>query len=344
MQTNIINLSDEILQHAIHRHASDIHIENFEDNIRIRLRIDGLLHSYQQLPINLADAINSRFKIMAKLDITERRLPQDGRFEFQYQQQRFDCRFSSCPTLHGEKIVIRLLNTENKLLHISELGLLPQQLTTLHQVLSQPQGLILITGPTGSGKTQTLYALLNELNQEHRNIISIEDPIEIQLNQINQINVKHKIGLNFATLLRAILRQDPDIIMVGEIRDLETAEMVIRSAHTGHLVLATLHTRSANEAVNRLMNIGIHKHDIDATLKLVINQRLVRKLCQHCNHKENNPSGCEHCSKGYHSRIGIFELSHSSDSQPISLWEAAQQKLANGITDKNEIYRTIEQP
>jgi type II secretory ATPase GspE/PulE/Tfp pilus assembly ATPase PilB-like protein len=337
MQTNIIHLTHQLMYEAIQQHASDLHIETGQDAIKIRLRIDGLLHTQSKLPLNLSDAIKSRFKIMAKLDITERRLPQDGRFMFEHGQQHYDCRFSSCPCYYGEKIVIRILNTHHQLIPIQALGLQPPQLTLLNQTLTQPQGLILVTGPTGSGKTQTLYALLQVLNQEHRNIISIEDPIEIQLNDINQINVNHKIGLDFARLLRALLRQDPDIIMVGEIRDYETADMVIRAAHTGHLVLATLHTRSAHEAINRLTNIGIKKHDVDATLKLIINQRLIRKLCTHCNQK-----GCKQCHQGYHGRTGVFELSQPTAKQTLSLWQAAQQKKHAGITDTAEIHRVLE--
>ena len=335
MQTDIINITNELMHSAIDQHASDIHIEPFSSNINIRIRIDGLLHTKCQLPSHLADAINSRFKILSKLDITERRLPQDGRFEFQYKQNKFDCRLSSCPTLYGEKIVIRLLNTHNTLLDIKELGLLPTQLSILENTLTQPQGLILVTGPTGNGKTQTLYSLLQSLNQQHRNIISIEDPIEIQLHHINQVAVNYKIGLDFSTLLRTLLRQDPDIIMVGEIRDHETADMVIRAAHTGHLVLATLHTRNAKETINRLTNIGIRQHDIDTTLKLIMNQRLIRKICIHCNKK-----GCEHCYSGYQGRTGVFELVPTDNA--LSLWDAAQQKVVAGVTDNAEVYRTIE--
>jgi type IV pilus assembly protein PilB len=339
MQTNIINTTNTLLQKAIEQGASDLHIEPQKKILKIRLRVDAILHTMIDPALTDAEAIKSRLKIMAKLDITERRLPQDGCFIFVFFKKSFDCRLSSCPSQHGEKIVIRILNTKNKLIPLNSLGLLPSQFKIITQSLSLPQGLVLVTGPTGSGKTQTLYTLLNSLNKEHKNIISIEDPIEIQLNDITQINVNHKIGLDFATLLRAILRQDPDVIMVGEIRDYETAEMVVRAAHTGHLVFATLHTKSANDTMSRLRNIGIEQHDLDNTLNLIINQRLMRKICTLC-----QKNGCRACRNGYKGRTAIFELSYKKQQQQLSLWQVALQKISQGITDTNELYRTLEQP
>lgn len=373
----IIGLVDQILNDAIKDKASDIHFETFADNYRVRFRIDSILHETIKLDINIANRINARLKIMAKLDISERRLPQDGRFSFHTDQHHYDCRISSCPTIHGEKIVIRLLYINHSLLSLEELGLNVQQINAFRQTLKRPQGMILVTGPTGSGKTVSLYAALNEINTPEKNISTAEDPIEIYLPGINQVNINTKIGLDFATILRTFLRQDPDIIMLGEIRDIETADMAIKAAQTGHLVLSTLHTNSAAESITRLLNMGIKAFNIDNALSLVIAQRLVRKLCPHCKQKQimktpllknfnelnaYEAKGCEYCHQGYQGRIGVFEFllisptichliiqqKSSIDIQQqalkegmITLQQNALTKVAEGITSLAEINRVI---
>lgn len=355
---SIIHLAQQLLTDAVYRDASDIHGEPMQQHYRVRMRIDGLLHEVIRFPIALASALTSRFKIMAGLDIAEKRLPQDGRFSFVTQTQiHRQCRISTCPTLSDEKIVIRLLNPMKNLLSIDNLGLEIHQKKILLKAIQEPQGLILITGPTGSGKTITLYTLLQALNTVEKNISTIEDPIEIHLPGINQVNVNPKAGLNFATTLRAFLRQDPDILMVGEIRDFETAEMAIRAAHTGHLVLSTLHTNSAPEALTRLINLGIEPFNLAGTLLLIVAQRLVRTLCVYC----ENQGDCLHCSKGYKGRMGIFEImtlstalrelmaanatipdilrATSKDFQ--NLWQSGKNKVQSGLTTHEELQRVL---
>ena len=276
----VVTLIQRILEDAIHHDASDIHFEPFSDHYRVRMRIDGILHTITNPSIHLANAIASRLKVMSDLDISERRLPQDGRFTFQSSTSvSRDCRINCCPTLFGEKLVVRLLNPNKSLMDIDKLGLEKQDQKKLMTAIHQPQGLVLVTGPTGSGKTVTLYTTLNLLNAESKNISTIEEPVEIQLKGINQVHVNHKAGLDFSTALRAFLRQDPDIIMVGEIRDKETASMAIRAAQTGHLVLSTLHTNSAAETLTRLINMEIAPFNIASSVSLIIAQRLIRKLC-----------------------------------------------------------------
>lgn len=330
-QTQVVHFIEQVISDAISRLASDIHFEPFHSHYSIRIRVDGLLHEATSQPITLGQTIASRLKIMANLDIAQRRLPQDGRFKFTTPQGiTRDCRLNSCPTLFGEKLVVRILDSNKKLLSLSDLGLEKTALSNLKTTIKKPQGLILVTGPTGSGKTITLYSALNQLNTMKKNISTVEDPVEIQLSGINQINVNYKINLNFAIALRAILRQDPDIIMVGEIRDLETAEMAIRAAHTGHLVLSTLHTNSAAEAVLRLLNMGIAPYNLTNSISLIIAQRLIRKLCPHCKTAIKLPANtlidagfddaklhsitlyqpqqCTLCIEGYHGRSGVFEV------------------------------------
>lgn len=277
-QHTAIEKLNEIFDYAFEQHASDIHIEPFQEKTHVRLRINGLLTHYGKISHTLAQQLTTRLKLLSNMDITQTRYPQDGGFSIQQPLYECDCRINFCPTLWGEKIVLRLLDTNHHVLKIEELGLTPHQLDICQQALHYRQGLILVTGPTGSGKTQTLYTMLNQLNQSSVNIATIEDPIEIKLQGINQIQVNNEIKLSFATVLRALLRQDPDIIMIGEIRDQETAELAIRAAHTGHLVLATLHTQSAVEAISRLQNLHIDRYNIAATLRLVISQRLIRCL------------------------------------------------------------------
>ncbi len=358
---------DQILTDAILRQASDVHFEPLLDSYRVRMRIDGLLHEIIQAPAHLINAVTSRLKILAHCDISEKRLPQDGRFRFASQMdgQYRDCRLSTCPTLNGEKIVIRLLDSNKKLLILDELGLTETDQKLLCHALSQPQGLILVTGPTGSGKTITLYTALNFLNKITHNISTVEEPVEIQVPGINQVNIHEKAGLTFSSVLRALLRQDPDIIMVGEIRDKETAEIAIRAAQTGHLVLSTLHTNSAIDTLIRLINMGIASFNLANSLQLIIAQRLVRKLCPHCKLLQSNdiyqPKGCHSCLEGYHGREGIFELMPISKSigeliladkksefftQAESegmkgLWQAGMYKVQAGITSLAEIYRVV---
>ncbi len=358
-EASAVALIDRILTDAVYRQASDIHFEPMQHRYRIRIRIDGILHETIQPPIQLSTMIASRLKIMAALDISEKRLPQDGRFTFSLKTGlNRDCRLSTCPTLFGEKLVVRILNPHKHLLSVEELGLNEKSKRLFIDAIQKPQGLILVTGPTGSGKTITLYTALNMLNDIHKNIVSIEDPVEIQLNGINQVNVHPKAGLNFSKALRAFLRQDPDIIMVGEIRDEETANMAIRAAQTGHLVLTTLHTNSAAEALTRLVNMGVAPYNIASSVNLIVAQRLVRKTCLHC-----LSSGCQFCMSGYKGRTGVFEtlgissaikkliasnasahrLAEQAQQEGMqSLWDAASDKVKAGITTPAEIIRVIE--
>jgi type IV pilus assembly protein PilB len=350
----LIKFVDELLQHAIQQATSDIHIEPYETSCRIRYRQDGLLREITEIPIQLASRLVTRLKVMAKLDITERRLPQDGRI----QRNGIDIRFNSCPTLFGEKMVLRLLDASKVSLDIDSLGLNDLQKQIFLQKISQPQGLILVTGPTGSGKTVTLYSALNYLNQPEKNILTVENPVEIQLKGINQVNINPKIGLDFSNTLRTFLRQDPDIIMVGEIRDQETAAIAIQAAQTGHLVFATLHTNHALETLNRLQSMGIAPHQLASSISLIIAQRLVRKLCLQCNIQ----MPCGDCIDGFKNRVGIYEflpittplseLIEQSASTHIlmeqmkregfvTLRESGLEKIRQGITSLTELNRII---
>ncbi|MGB6976327.1 MAG: type IV-A pilus assembly ATPase PilB [Gammaproteobacteria bacterium] len=344
----IIRFVEQVLLDAISKGASDIHFEPYAANYQIRIRRDGILHELTQPPTIMANRIAARLKVMAKLDISEKRLPQDGRFSFSVNPtQAKECRMSTCPTLWGEKIVVRLLDSNKMALNADELGFEPFQKQIFLANIKRPQGMILVTGPTGSGKTVTLYTALNLLNTPERNISTVEDPVEIQLSGINQVHVHPKIGLTFSTALRAFLRQDPDIIMVGEIRDHETAEIAIKAAQTGHLVLSTLHTNNAPETLTRLMNMGITPFSLAGSITLIIAQRLLRKLCNHCKHpiEISRPilldagfqeqeletlivytaPGCVHCMKGYYGRTAVYEL------LPISE-EMVQAMLAQANT------------
>ncbi len=320
-----------ILQDAIQCNASDIHFEAAPKQLIVRMRIDGLLYQRQLIDNKLSASITTHLKILANCDIAEKRLPQDGRFQFNddHGQQR-DCRVSVCPTLHGEKIVIRLLNPQQKSFSIAQLGLNNLAQQQFQAALQQSQGLILVTGPTGSGKSITLYSAISLLNNSYRNISTIEEPVEMPIAGVNQVNVNTKAGLNFANALRAFLRQDPDIMMVGEIRDHDTADIAIRAAQTGHLVLASLHTNNAPETCIRLLNMGVAPFNIASALKLVIAQRLARRLCDNCKIPQPltpalreqaqlndakyadftcyTAGGCEQCINGYKGRIGIFSL------------------------------------
>lgn len=338
----VVKFIDTILEMAIEDLASDIHFEPYELNFRIRFRLDGILKEVKKLPLTASDKIQSRLKIMAKLDISEQRLPQDGSIKINLKGADWDIRVNSLPTIYGEKIVLRILDKRQSQILIDDLGLLDKQKHIYLDALKKPQGMILITGPTGSGKTVTLYTGLGILNTDKRNITTAEDPVEIKLEGINQVNIQPKIGLDFSACLRTFLRQDPDVIMLGEIRDLETAEVAIKAAQTGHLLLSTLHTNSAPDTIGRLINIGIAKYNLADSLQLIGAQRLVRKLCDLCkqaynlndkqletqgfisieNHlkkllKTTNISqlktykageGCKNCNQGYRGRVGIFEL------------------------------------
>ncbi len=331
----VIRLVNQLLSRAVETRASDIHIEPFEDRLRIRYRYDGVLHEVEQAAARLAPAVISRIKIMARLDIAERRLPQDGRIKLAVRGQEVDFRVSTLPSLHGETVVLRVLDRNAVEFDYASLGLPADVTTRLEALLELPNGMVLVTGPTGSGKTTTLYTGLRQLNSVTRNIVTVEDPIEYQLAGINQIQVKPQIGLTFANLLRSILRQDPDVIMIGEIRDGETAQIAVQASLTGHLMLSTLHTNTAAAAVTRLRDMGLEDYLISAVLRGVLAQRLVRRLCERCRTHEPMPAelirrfgvdmrpaaehggalrlyravGCSHCrNTGYRGREAITEL------------------------------------
>jgi len=325
---SVSDLVNGLLQEGLARRASDIHCEAAGKLVRVRYRIDGMLHDGATYPKNMEVAIVARVKIMAKLDITETRLPQDGHIRFTYGGRDIDVRVSTLPTVHGEKIVMRLLDSSKSLRKLVDLGIATPILTKFAEAISSPNGLILVTGPTGSGKTTTLYAALTELNRPDRNIVTLEDPVEYQIDRINQMEAFAKIGLNFATGLRAILRQDPNIILVGEIRDLETAEIALQASITGHLVFSTLHTNDAVASVHRLFNMSVEPFMIAAALRGVLAQRLMRRLCDRCKKPRTvtaaeakelggvvpsgqgycEPKGCEACFQtGYSGRIPIHE-------------------------------------
>jgi general secretion pathway protein E len=325
----IIRLVNIIITRAVESRASDIHIEPFDDEVKVRYRIDGVLHDIEVIPKKLQAAIFSRLKIMAKLNIAERRLPQDGRIKLKVGGSELDIRVSSIPVLYGESLVMRLLDQEGILIDMEQLGFPADTLVTFNDIIKKPNGIFLVTGPTGSGKTTTLYAALDKINSPDKKIITVEDPIEYQLKGINQIQVKPQIGLDFPNILRHIVRQDPDIIMIGEIRDLETAEIAIQSALTGHLVFSTLHTNDAPTAITRLLDIRVQNYLLAATIRGILAQRLVRVICPECReideqatsderiNKANGQKkiplyhgiGCEKCAyTGFYGRSGIFEL------------------------------------
>jgi type IV pilus assembly protein PilB len=336
----IIKLVNLILTDSVKRGASDIHIEPYELEMRVRFRVDGVLQTVMSPPLRLKDAITSRLKIMAKLDIAEKRLPQDGRIMIKYKadgkKKELDFRVSTVPTLYGEKIVLRLLDKENLRLDMTKLGFEQESLTKFQRNIAKPYGMVLVTGPTGSGKTNTLYSSVAQLNQVDTNIMTAEDPVEFQLAGINQVQMKEQIGLNFAAALRAFLRQDPNIILVGEIRDFETAEIAVKAALTGHLVLSTLHTNDAPSTISRLMNMGIEPFLVATSVNLICAQRLVRRICANCKTELEVPEqalidagyspeevktvkiyhgkGCTTCNKGgYKGRTGLYEVMEIND-------------------------------
>lgn len=332
-ETPIVRFVNKVLLDAIKIGASDIHFEPYEKVFRVRIRTDGILKEIARPPTSLATRISARLKVMSQMDISERRVPQDGRIKMKLSKTRaIDFRVNTLPTLFGEKVVLRILDPSSAKLGIDALGYEDFQKKLFLDALSQPQGMILVTGPTGSGKTVSLYTGLNILNTPELNISTAEDPVEINLEGINQVNVSNRVGLTFAEALRSFLRQDPDIVMVGEIRDLETAEIGIKAAQTGHLVLSTLHTNSAAETLTRLMNMGVPTFNVATTVSLIIAQRLARRLCSECKEPANIPSevltqegfdkismdradfelfepkGCDKCNEGYKGRVGIYEV------------------------------------
>jgi type IV pilus assembly protein PilB len=336
----VIKLVNYILTDAVKRSASDIHLEPYEKEYRIRYRIDGVLQAMMTPPFKLRDAIISRIKIMSKLDISEKRLPQDGRIMIKMmlngRKKQLDFRVSVLPTLYGEKIVMRLLDKENLRLDMTKLGFEQESLDKFTKAIFKPYGMVLVTGPTGSGKTNTLYSAISQLNKPDTNILTAEDPVEFQLHGINQVQMKEQIGLNFAAALRSFLRQDPNIILVGEIRDFETAEIAIKAALTGHLVLSTLHTNDAPSTISRLMNMGIEPFLVATSVHMIVAQRLVRRICSDCKTPENTTpqllmdagytpaeaktvtvykgAGCPTCgNKGYKGRCGLYEVLEITD-------------------------------
>ena len=329
-----------ILTDSIKKSASDIHLEPYEKDFRVRFRIDGVLYEIMHPPLKLRDAIISRLKIMSKLDISEKRLPQDGRIKIKVnisgKPKEVDYRVSVLPTLFGEKIVLRLLDKNALMLDMTRLGFEPESLGKFEKAILKPYGMVLVTGPTGSGKTNTLYSSINRINTPETNIITAEDPVEFNLSGINQVQIKEQIGLNFAAALRSFLRQDPNIILVGEIRDFETAEIAVKAALTGHLVLSTLHTNDAPSTINRLMNMGIEPFLVSTSVNLICAQRLVRRICKECREEIHMPvqaladigftpeetmsmklfkgRGCSNCNNtGYRGRIGLYEVMDISD-------------------------------
>ena len=350
----VVQYVQQLLEQAVAMQASDLHFEPYEHHYRVRMRVDGQLREMATPPMALKDRLASRVKVLSRLDIAEKRLPQDGRMKLQLPNGRaIDLRVSTLPTLFGEKLVIRVLDSAQVQLDLSQLGYEPDDLKRLMAAIRKPHGMVLVTGPTGSGKTQSLYACLNLLNTAEVNIATVEDPCEIQLQGVNQVNVQDKPGLTFAVALRAFLRQDPDILMVGEIRDLETANIAVQAAQTGHLVLSTLHTNDAPSTLVRLRNMGTATYNIAASVTLITAQRLVRRLCPHCKQKITlpretllqaglpatllptgaievyTPQACAQCHKGFAGRTGIFQVMPMSAAlQALVLGDASTQALA----------------
>lgn len=364
----VVRFVHKVLLDAIKRGASDIHFEPYESTYRIRFRIDGMLIENTRPPFNMRNRISARLKVMSRMDISERRLPQDGAIKLRLSKSRsIDFRVNTLPTVYGEKLVLRILDPSSAKMGIEALGFEPEQRAMFEKTLGEPQGMILVTGPTGSGKTVTLYTGLNILNTPERNISTAEDPVELKVEGVNQVNVLPKIGLDFASALRAFLRQDPDVVMVGEIRDKETAEIAVKAAQTGHLVLSTLHTNSAPETLTRLSNMGIAPFNIASSVSLIIAQRLARRLCPHCRQPaeipqeamasmgfsaENGfseedlenatiyrPTGCSQCTLGYKGRVGIYEVMPISDEMSRLIMregtaiELADQARKEGLSD-----------
>ncbi|MEJ2452773.1 MAG: type IV-A pilus assembly ATPase PilB [Candidatus Thiodiazotropha sp.] len=357
----VVRYINKILLDAINQGVSDIHFEPYENTYRIRYRQDGMLHEVANPPSNLANRLSSRIKVMSRMNIAERRVPQDGRIKMKLSKTRsIDFRVNTCPTLYGEKIVLRILDPASAQLGIEALGFEPEQQTAFMAAINKPYGMILVTGPTGSGKTVSLYTALNLLNKPEVNISTAEDPVEIQVAGINQVNTNPKTGLTFAEALRAFLRQDPDIVMVGEIRDLETAEIAVKAAQTGHLVLSTLHTNDAPQTLTRLANMGIPPFNIASSVLLIMAQRLARRLCEHCKTPDPlpkealleegftdeeiatgfttyKPVGCDLCTNGYKGRVGIFQVMPVSEAMGKIIMEGGTSLQLEDQAEKEGI-------
>lgn len=369
----IIRLVSLIISHALQARASDIHIEPFENRLIVRYRVDGVMHEVESPPRRFSAAVISRIKIMANLDIAERRLPQDGRIKLRIQGKEIDLRVSTVPIMHGESVVMRILDKSGTALDFARLGFDPDVLARFLDVLMQPHGIVLVTGPTGSGKTTTLYTALDRLNNPDLKILTVEDPVEYQMEGINQIQVKAQIGLTFANALRSIVRQDPDVIMIGEIRDLETAQIAVQAALTGHMVLSTLHTNDAASTINRLLDMGMDDYLLTSTINGILAQRLVRTLCTHCRQAYPalpevveemqlrrytqadpvmlyRPVGCDECGgTGYTGRISIVELLVMTDAirsmimRHVTAGEIRQQAITEGMQTmyENGLSKTV---
>lgn len=359
--TPLVRFVHKIFLDAIHQGASDIHFEPYEKHYRIRFRQDGMLIEVASPPVNIANRIASRIKVMSRMNIAERRVPQDGRIKMVISKHRsVDFRVNTCPTVYGEKIVLRILDASVSQHGVETLGFEPFQMQLFLQAIKKPYGLILVTGPTGSGKTVTLYSALNLINKPEINISTVEDPVEIPVPGINQVNMNPKTGLTFAEALRAFLRQDPDVIMVGEIRDLETAEICVKAAQTGHLVFSTLHTNDAPQVLTRLANMGVPPFNIASSILLIIAQRLARRLCEHCKVREDIPRealleegfqedelddltlykavGCQKCTNGYKGRVGIYQVIPISESMGWLIMEGGNSmQLAEQATKEGAI-------
>lgn len=378
---SLTNLLNEVLSSAVQQRASDIHFEPGHKTYRIRLRIDGVLHPLPLLPCSVAAQITARLKVLASLDIAEKRLPQDGQIDYLEGEKSVFFRVSTLPCRYGEKLVLRLLQQDTQSLDVATLGMPVKEAALFNRALTSPEGLILITGPTGSGKTISLYSALSQLNQIHRNICTVEDPIEIPFNGLNQTQLHAKAGLTYSTLLRALLRQDPDVIMIGEIRDHETAEIAVKAAQTGHLVLSTLHTHSTIGTLTRLEQLNIPREILVSTLRLIVTQRLVRRLCPHCRQQSETPvalptsipalptihwqaKGCSRCYGGYYGRTALFEMlpvcealgslitqgqnsaelkKMARDSGMTTLLENGCYAIALGVTSQEEVQRVLGQ-
>ncbi len=349
----VIRYVNSLIDTAVSRRASDIHMEPFEDGLLIRFRIDGILHDYEIPPATMQPAIISRTKLLAALDIAERRLPQDGKISMRTSGKEIDLRVSTLPTVYGEGVVIRILEKGSIILQLDSLGMRKDLEDKFRKLIAVPHGIILVTGPTGSGKTTTLYCALNQINSGDNKIITVEDPVEYQLHGINQIQVRPEIGLTFAKGLRSIVRQDPDIIMIGEIRDLDTAEIAVQSSLTGHLVFSTLHTNDSLSAVNRMVDIGVERFLVASSLRGVLAQRLVRRICPHCKESSGMISevgyaidygqdfemfegrGCQNCSgTGYMGRVGLYELLIVDDAISRAITQGADLIELKDIAEK----------
>ncbi|NOY16255.1 MAG: type IV-A pilus assembly ATPase PilB [Gammaproteobacteria bacterium] len=361
----VVRFVNKVILDAVNTGASDIHIEPYEKTFRIRYRVDGVLHVINTPPPALARRLAARVKILSRLDIAERRVPQDGRMQMRLSKNRsIDFRVSTCPTMYGEKVVIRVLDPSATTVGVENLGFEPEQKKLYMDAIARPDGMVLVTGPTGSGKTVTLYTALRMLNSDEKNLSTVEDPVEINLSGVNQVQINEKAGMLFATALRSFLRQDPDIIMVGEIRDLETAEIAIKAAQTGHLVLSTLHTNDAPSTLTRLVNMGVPAFNIASSVHLIIAQRLARRLCSVCkakieypesvlttagfkpNELENlelyEPKGCDNCTNGYKGRVGIFQLLPISDTMAELIMKGGTEADINRLAEE-EGYSNLRQ-